>query len=449
MVVPFLRPLFFRLELRIIGAIQRSGLITIVQNIYNRQANNAALLALLDSRTTLIEARVAAGNEMIQQCCQMLSAVHEMPLHLAPMEARLSDGTRMHLAPVEARLIDLARRLENSNRDIQSQLSQIDKGLDASAQAVAAQGMGIQALPGHLDRIQAEVATQSLELQALPGHLGRIQAGINQSLGRQVIYLADGFVAIRTPLEWVLLPNEEAAFIAHFANGFSLHEPGTIGVIQKVLAPGDIALDVGAHVGLLTIPMARSVGLTGRVLAIEPVTRSIDALRLATQLNDVWRQVEIVQGAIADKAGASEFYLGANSMLGSVAINSETGEGYEVKTFTIDDVTQHLPRVDVVKLDIEGAELLALAGMGELIARSPKLMIVAEFTPAHLRKMNVTPEDWFGKFSDHGFKFSYAISETSGVCTPIDDIASLRETVSVNVVFCQSAERASVLPMTS
>lgn len=101
----------------------------------------------------------------------------------------------------------------------------------------------------------------------------------------------------------------------------------------------------------------------------------------------------------------------------------------------LDDVAP-AKRLDVVKIDVEGAELDVLAGMKGVIAKNPDLAILAEFGPEHLARVGQTPTQWFKAFGDAGFT-PYMIDETHGDCVKTSAKAAAK-VVSANIAFVRS-----------
>ena len=112
-----------------------------------------------------------------------------------------------------------------------------------------------------------------------------------------------------------------------------------------------------------------------------------------------------------------------------------------VQVVRLDDALGDDLQLDVVKIDVEGAELDVLAGMEGVLAASPDLAIVAEYGPSHLERVGLTPADWFVAFAGKGFA-AYAIAEPSGACRPttLDELADVE---SVNIAFVRPNGRAA------
>jgi FkbM family methyltransferase len=147
------------------------------------------------------------------------------------------------------------------------------------------------------------------------------------------------------------------------------------------VAPDAVVLDVGANVGWWTIPLARALGPRGgRVVAFEPVPANRERLRWAIAANGVDRYVDLVDVALGERPGKLGMWLkssqtGATS--GTAALVTGAGPAHvTVAVHRLDDWAREraLGRCDLVKLDIEGAELMMLRGAGDFLARTRPLV---------------------------------------------------------------------------
>lgn len=146
--------------------------------------------------------------------------------------------------------------------------------------------------------------------------------------------------------------------------------------LRRLLGPDDIFVDAGANIGVYTLLASRLIGPRGRVLAIEMMPDTAAILRRHVAENGCGN-VEIVEKALSDRAGE---ILTASVPLGrygqaSIA-NSATGafEEHQVQTATLDDVCREYGRIRLLKLDVEGAELQAIAGAGSTLGRTDKVI---------------------------------------------------------------------------
>jgi len=145
---------------------------------------------------------------------------------------------------------------------------------------------------------------------------------------------------------------------------------------------GAVVWDIGANVGLFTFAAAGLAGPTGRVVAVEPDIWLVANLRRAASWNPSAAKVYVVPVAIADRIGISEFTVAQNNRAVSfltAAIGSPVAGGVRerqlVPTLTLDSLAETLPLPDVLKIDVEGAEDLVLAGADRVLEHRPKLLI--------------------------------------------------------------------------
>ena len=174
-------------------------------------------------------------------------------------------------------------------------------------------------------------------------------------------------------------------------------------LIAREVRKGSVFWDVGANVGFYTLLASRLVG-SGKVFAFEPVHRNLYYLQEHIRLNCI-SNVEVVPVAVSDKNGTSAFAVEESGFMGHL---SEEGE-VTVPTATMDLLVEQgkvLPP-DYVKMDIEGAELLALLGASRTFQRFRPMLFLA----THGRKVKTQCcellESW-------GYECSNVHSEPSG-----------------------------------
>ncbi len=133
---------------------------------------------------------------------------------------------------------------------------------------------------------------------------------------------------------------------------------------QSRLRPGARVLDIGAHQGVVALMLAREVGPSGQVVAVEPNPHNATVAIKNRELNGLL-QIEVVQAAVSDSPGTLVFNEGLNGQM-------DDGTGHwgriTVDAVTVDGLINRFGVPDVVFLDVEGAECLALAGAANAIA---------------------------------------------------------------------------------
>jgi FkbM family methyltransferase len=157
-----------------------------------------------------------------------------------------------------------------------------------------------------------------------------------------------------------------------------------------LVRPGDTVFDVGAHAGFYTLLAARLVGSRGRVVAFEPMPENLRYLRHHLAMNRV-TGVRVVAAAVAAAAGRQRIARGPT---GSMWHLHEDG-GHEVTTVALDPLLRagELPLPAVIKMDIEGAEVAALAGATWLLREHPpRFMLSTHGHAAHVACCSVLRE---------------------------------------------------------
>ena len=160
-------------------------------------------------------------------------------------------------------------------------------------------------------------------------------------------------------------------------------EPNELNFLDRLLKPGMVFVDVGANDGYYTLFAARRVGPQGRVVSIEPSSRERGHLERNLARNGTGN-VEIVPAALGAALGHADLHLahGAHSghnTLGRFAHDSVVSAGVErVPLETLDAVVTRLrlPRIDVVKIDVEGGEANVIAGARMMLAAMRPVLMV-------------------------------------------------------------------------
>ncbi len=144
-------------------------------------------------------------------------------------------------------------------------------------------------------------------------------------------------------------------------------------LLARLLRPGMTAIDIGANLGVFSLPMARLVEPLGRVFAYEPAQETCRLLRQSRALNAA-AGLEIVVAALSDAAGHARLATGASSELNLLShSDAAPGETVEVTTLEIEDAKQDWGEPDFIKIDAEGEEARILAGGTGFFARHSPL----------------------------------------------------------------------------
>ena len=226
------------------------------------------------------------------------------------------------------------------------------------------------------------------------------------------------------------------------------YEPTTMYVMGRLLDPGGCFIDVGANAGYYTLAAAARVGRHGRVIAFEPSSREVGMLRTNVDLNAL-SNVTTVRAAVGDRAGrielriAEQVHSGHNTLGTAFAYESVHATGTEtVPMVTLDDYlrTEGLRGVDVVKIDIEGAELLALRGATAMLAEMRPVVILELFDQS-LRQLGASAKD-VGAFLREA---SYTICNMDDATGLLSVAGPISDEVAANVIAVPDERRDAVM----
>lgn len=212
----------------------------------------------------------------------------------------------------------------------------------------------------------------SVQLRRMPGTYPLLNAVRKRSYRAGCVVISDFDGSMRMRLD---LSEHMASQIFWFG----YYSRDVLRVIGRLLGPGDTMFDVGANIGEVTLFAAKRVGEAGRVLAFEPIHSLASRLRANLNLNR-FDQVEVVEMAVADRAGQQPLYVQAADFedgsrhdgLGTLyASPARAHVADHVEVTTMDEFVRAngIARIDGIKLDIEGAELPALQGAIETLKR--------------------------------------------------------------------------------
>lgn len=196
-----------------------------------------------------------------------------------------------------------------------------------------------------------------------------------------------GTVRCRT-VDGVLIDADPRDLIQYSVMVTGEWEPEETEVLRRQVRPGDVVYDVGANVGYFTLLASKLVGPSGQVIAFEPNPATLVRLRHHLELNGA-TNVTVVPVGLADRDGQAEFHSVAGGNSGASALrplDDSLVTRIELARLDrlVDELDLRLP--DLVKLDVEGAELLALRGMESTLRRAPRVQVLVEITDKFLRQ---------------------------------------------------------------
>jgi FkbM family methyltransferase len=179
-------------------------------------------------------------------------------------------------------------------------------------------------------------------------------------------------------------------------------EPGLTSYFGAYLEPGMTFLDLGAHVGYFSCLAGRLVGPRGLVVAFEPNPRNYELL-----LANVWRNgltnVVCFPWAVTDSSRILDLYLSTGNS-GDHRIFAEAGRiSVPVRGVALDALEVLRPPVDVVKIDVQGAEEAVFRGAAQLLAASPAALVATEFSVSEATAFGSDPRALLAYYRSLGY----------------------------------------------
>lgn len=194
--------------------------------------------------------------------------------------------------------------------------------------------------------------------------------------------------------------------------------------IKQIVRECDTVIDIGANIGYFTVLLANLVGPQGKVYAFEPDPRNFQLLKQTIEKNG-WTNVIAEQKAISDKEGEFTLYQGrewtGNSLTPNNYVSTTT-----IQVTNLDNYLPHEKNIKLVKMDMDGSEPLAIAGMSKLIKRNPGIYVMAEYEPGNVKRYLKNPLDFITIAEKQGLKLS-AIFHVDTGRLPHNDLEQLRK----------------------
>jgi FkbM family methyltransferase len=204
----------------------------------------------------------------------------------------------------------------------------------------------------------------------------------------------------------------EDDYIGRMVRFFGDLDPALSGVIRSILRPGDVVLDVGANVGVVTLQAASLVGPSGHVFAFEPLTQLSTLLRNSIAENK-FNNITIIECALSDKPGVGRMEVAPTS-LGCASL-SESGNGQVCEMKRLDDIEfgdeTKSPRL--LKIDVEGHESRVFAGGERFFRECPPDFVLFESQD----RCDFWERPEVVMLRDYGYKFSVIFR--SSVAKPV------------------------------
>ncbi len=224
--------------------------------------------------------------------------------------------------------------------------------------------------------------------------------------------------------------NKQDAIVSG-ALALGCYESALIDYFATLLRPGINMVDIGANIGLYSIISAKAVGPQGSIVAIEPSAENCSFIHKSLEVNE-FSNVTVYQKALSDQNGELTLFLCGSNNADHRIYDAKDGstsagrKGVIVETVRLDDLLGPALRskIDLIKLDIQGAEGIALAGMKETLSSDRDLTMVMEFWPWGLIKAGSNPLKVLEQLREFGFSI-HEFDSQAGTTVEVSDFIEL------------------------
>ncbi len=192
-------------------------------------------------------------------------------------------------------------------------------------------------------------------------------------------------------LRWVIRSSDYSCWLGSY-------ESGKQQLFARFVRPGMTVLDVGANAGFYTLLAGKLAGAQGQVIAVEPFPENQRSLKRHMALNPDLN-IRLIEAAASASCGEARFHTGVTRLTGGLSVDGDL----VVTTITLDS----LPRADLLKIDVEGAELEVLQGAERLLReKRPTIFLATHGAAVHAACC--------GLLREHGYQLA-ALDGTSAV----------------------------------
>jgi FkbM family methyltransferase len=255
--------------------------------------------------------------------------------------------------------------------------------------------------------VESELEGLKAEVSKLSGAVAQMQRllapmGIPYPDGSMLVQSLHGIKYLIDPQDLVIAPELMVQ---------RQWEPDLTQLVAAAVGRDTTFVDVGASFGYFTCLAASTIGNAGqgKVIAIEPNPAMLDLLRKNILINWSICPVTVHGLAVSDHVGLAEFSIpvgrAANAMLaigGRGSAGQASDDRITVRLKRLDDIVPDGTRVDLMKIDVEGQERAVLAGAARVIAQSPDVRIIMEWSLGQLNAAGSSVDDMVAEFDSRG-----------------------------------------------
>jgi FkbM family methyltransferase len=218
---------------------------------------------------------------------------------------------------------------------------------------------------------------------------------------------------VKTAIGWELFAGEFETFELAF--------------VKHSLRPGDVFVDIGANAGIFAVTAARKVGSNGRVYAFEPGDREHQLLRGNVALNHL-DNAALFTMAVSNTSGTAQFAISRDGAMNSLRKTNHPGQVIQqwqtVETITLDEFVarNHVPKIDFIKIDVEGAEKLVFEGAQKVLSSHRPLTVLFEAADVNSDNFGYTTRAFLDQVKGYGAELSRFSAD--GTVVPVEHFES-------------------------
>ena len=273
------------------------------------------------------------------------------------------------------------------------------------------------------------------ERDALRARVGELEAELDRrgelppAVGLHGTYAGGGRMLIQTVWGGLLIPANDLILMPELVVAGTYDVPFTA-FVREHIQPGDMAIDVGAHVGLFTLLLAYEVWERGHVIAYEANPNTLPVLRDNIAMNYLDDRVEIVGRAAGARAGHAQLVaperframssiqpLDEDTLLSGSKVDRV--ERFDVEVEPLDTHVGRFERIDLVKIDVEGAEEQVFAGMANLLESRVVRRVCFEVSREHMGEEWEPFTERMRRLEGGGWTFSTISEAGEAALTPL------------------------------
>jgi FkbM family methyltransferase len=187
----------------------------------------------------------------------------------------------------------------------------------------------------------------------------------------------------------------------------SIIDRNLVAAARRLAQPGTLVVDVGANIGFFSVAMARHTDVN--LLAFEPDCQNYLGLDKVISETGLGSRIHPYMLALSDRSGAGLLYLSDLAPTDHKLVKSRSSRTVEISMVRLDEFFAQHPdhaktSISLIKIDVQGAELLVLGGMRQTLGTNNYPPILVEYSPDDLAHADTTPREFFGAFEALGYR---------------------------------------------